>query len=135
MGSSEGDFLEKLVNETFECTICNKALSSKRSLQNHIRAIHEGKDLITDDFLEEKVHQSFECSICNKSLSSKRNLQRHINAKHVMKIKEEFEEEEDGIKIKQEFEEPNEPFDEMGYEDFSSNSYDMPDICIKTETE
>ena len=74
-----------------------------------------------------------------------------------MKIKEELED-EDVLKIKQELEENNEPYDEIGetwdthfpssgkvsiqtnnddigYEDFSSHSYDIPDICIKTEIE
>ena len=51
--------------QTFECSICNTQLSSKRNLENHISGVHDGT-------------KSFHCSLCSKSFAQNATLKRHI---------------------------------------------------------
>ena len=55
--------------QTFECSICNTQLSSKRNLENHISGVHDGT-------------KSFHCSLCSKSFAQNATLKQHIKAVH-----------------------------------------------------
>ena len=56
----------------FGCEICGKILSTKKTLAQHIIAIHEGIKL-------------FKCHICEYSCSQKSDLKRHVESVHEKK--------------------------------------------------
>ena len=53
----------------FECEICGKSLTAKKTLAQHISAIHEGNKL-------------FKCDNCDYSCSQKGNLKTHVQSVH-----------------------------------------------------
>ncbi|XP_052105894.1 zinc finger protein 664-like [Mytilus californianus] len=56
----------------FECDICKKKLSSKHTLQQHLKRVH----------LSVEERELFSCEICKKSWLEKRTLDRHMKVKH-----------------------------------------------------
>ncbi|CAG2240838.1 Zinc finger and BTB domain-containing protein 49 [Mytilus edulis] len=56
----------------FECDICKKKLSSKHTLQQHLKRVHSS--------VEER--ELFTCETCKKSWLEKKTLDRHMKVKH-----------------------------------------------------
>jgi hypothetical protein len=79
----------KIQKEEFKCKYCNKILSSKQSLEIHIKKC---------EIVEEE--ENFDCGYCLKTLSSKQNLLNHENIclekkDHELKLKD------DELKVKE----------------------------------
>jgi hypothetical protein len=68
---------KNIVKDPFKCFNCNKILSSKRSLENHMRICNKEKEKI-----------EFKCTYCNKVLSSKQILENHKNICTIKKNKD-----------------------------------------------
>ena len=64
----------KIHKEEFKCKFCNKILSSKQNLENHVGKC-ENRTKKKCEIIEES--ENFECSYCLKTLSSKQNLFNH----------------------------------------------------------
>lgn len=56
-------------NQSFECTVCSRVLTTKASLQHHIRSVHNA----------EKTHK---CDVCSRMFFGICNLRRHIQNVH-----------------------------------------------------
>ena len=54
------------------CTTCNKSLTRKSSLKQHISTVHN-------------KHRWFHCNLCPKQLSTAQNLRRHVRIIHEKK--------------------------------------------------
>ena len=101
-------------NDTYDCEICSKSLSSARGLENHMKIVHQsrrlpcefcGKQVIEARFQDhvtncEIMHfkkydgHPFQCDKCKRSFSRKSHLLEHQNI-HV-KVKEEKIDEKSG---------------------------------------
>src|SRR5436190_5960552 len=55
------------------CTFCNKCLTRKSSLKQHISTVHN-------------KHRRFHCNLCPKHLSTAQNLRRHVRIIHEKKL-------------------------------------------------
>ena len=60
----------KLKKNLFECQNCCKNFTTKGSLDRHISAVHEGREM------------SFECEKCQKGYTTKCSLDRHVSSIH-----------------------------------------------------
>ena len=90
-------------DKSVTCTICDKKFVAKKTLNRHMRSVHEGKKpfkcdtcdksfsqktglnshIVTHHSLE-KPDKSFICSICNARFCAKKSLARHIATVHTM---------------------------------------------------
>ena len=76
IGHKEMDLTQEIPSKTgheskksFQCSVCNKMLSSKGNLKIHVLTVHEQK-------------KPFECSECHKSFRQKGNLKIHLLTVH-----------------------------------------------------
>ena len=82
-----------------ECHYCNKKLSTKSKLKDHIRKKHEQPDL-SEESSRRKL--DLECAVCSKRLKSSRNMKHHMETIH--KICNEPQSEEDCPECEMKFE-------------------------------
>ena len=87
-GNSSADPSKKII----KCNVCNKILSSVRSLKRHVDSYHQNpqKCDICDKFFRnaqelsqhKKSHLGYECAVCGNKYTTADSLRAHKNKKH-----------------------------------------------------
>ena len=64
----------------FKCNFCQKNLSSKALLQNHVQKLPEQKAVC--DVLKPSTSKTFKCEICEQRFLSKQSVKIHTETLH-----------------------------------------------------
>ena len=70
----------------FECSICQRQFSCRKSVVKHNLAFHEGSEehtiYLSDHFLNKSTHKPFSCPVCNTGFGDHKSLSNHIKKFH-----------------------------------------------------